>query len=77
MEINDDHIIELIKGQAATTQAITDLKTSMERGFTFLSSSHEKLDARVNGVEKKVWYGTGVGTTLGAIAGFAASYFHK
>jgi hypothetical protein len=77
MEINDDHIIELIKGQAATTQAVQDLRTSMEKGFVFIKGEHDKLDTRVSGVEKKVWYSAGIGSGLGAAAGFVAAYFHK
>jgi homoserine dehydrogenase len=83
MEINDDHIIELIKGQSATTQAVNDLKAAMEKGFIFihgehekLETRHEKLEDRVSGTERKVWYSAGIGSGLGAAAGFIAAYFH-
>lgn len=70
MEISDDHIIELIKGQATTAQAVTDLKGSVEKGFKFIIDEHGKLDERVSAVEKKVWYGTGIGAALGIAAGW-------
>lgn len=78
MEIDNDHIIELIKGQATSTQAINDLKTSVEKGFTFLHGEHTKLDERVSSVEKKVWSVSSLGALLGSIAGyFGAGAFHK
>jgi hypothetical protein len=76
MEINDDHIIELIKGQSATTQAVNDLKSSMEKGFLFIRGEHDKLETRhsalegrVGSVEKKVWYGSGAAAAVGFLAG--------
>jgi len=77
MEISDDHILELIKGQAATTQAVQDLKGSVEKGFTFVQREHEELETRVHGVEKKVWYGAGAGSVLGIISGVVVGLFHK
>ena len=77
MEINDDHIIELIKGQAATTQAVNDLKASMEKGFTFIRGEHEKLDTRVGSVETKVWYGVGAASVLGIMSGAIVGLFRK
>ena len=77
MEINDDHIVELIKGQAATAQAVLDLKGSVEKGFTFIHSEQKELETRVGGVEKKVWYSFGVGSTLGIVAGVVTGLFHK
>jgi len=81
MEINSDHIIELIQCQSATTQALQDLKSSVEKGFSFVHGEHTKLedrvgtlDKRLQGVEKKsVWV-----TGFGAAAGFFSGLFgHK
>ena len=73
MEISDDRILEmmndLVKGQASTTQAIDDLRHSVEKGFTFVQKEHETLEDRVHGVERKVWYVSGAGATLGFLAG--------
>lgn len=70
MEISDDHIVQLITGQAATAQAVTDLKSAVEKGFTFIHGEHKELETRVSAVEKKVWYGSGVGAALGIAAGW-------
>jgi hypothetical protein len=70
MEISDNHIIKLIEGQSATAQALTDLKGTVERGFTFIHNEHTDLEKRVGKVEKKVWYATGAG----AAVGYALSY---
>lgn len=78
MEIESDHIVQLIAGQATTAQAVRDLKDSVEKGFKFIHGEHQELEktvgkvaARVGKVEKKVWYATSVGAALG----YAASYF--
>jgi len=77
MDISDDHIIKLIEGQAATTQAIQDLKGSVEKGFKFVIDEHKELEGRVGSVEKKVWYGAGAGSVLGIVSGVVVGLFHK
>lgn len=77
MEISDDHIVQLIAGQATTAQAVSDLKSSVEKGFKFVVDEHKGLEKRVRGVEKKVWYSTGVGTALGMAAGWFGFHLGK
>jgi hypothetical protein len=71
MEINSDHIVELIQGQARIEQSVTDIKENMTKSLTFLHNEHEKLSKRVSKVEKRSWYATGLGAGIGA----ALSYF--
>lgn len=44
--------------------------------FQKLDGDREKLQNRVEGVEKKVWYATGFGAALGAIASFVGFKIH-
>jgi hypothetical protein len=53
MEISDDHIVALIQGQAATAQAVTDLKSSVEKGFTFIHNEHQELEKTVGKVSAR------------------------
>jgi hypothetical protein len=84
MEISDDHIVALIQGQAATAQAVTDLRGAVDKGFTFIHSEHQELEktvgkvsARVGKVENKIWYHTGIGTALGVAAGWLGFHIGK
>lgn len=77
MEIESDHIVQLIAGQAATAQAVQDLKGSVEKGFKFMTDQHSKLDDRVGSIEKRVWYQTGVGAALGVAAGWFGFHLGK
>lgn len=84
MEIDDNHIVTLIQGQAATAQALTDLKGSVEKGFTFIHGEHSELEktvgkisSRVGRVENKIWYHTGIGTALGVAAGWLGFHLGK
>ena len=78
MDIDSDHIVALIQGQARIEQAVMDVKENMTKGMTFLHTQHQNfvdgehkdLSKRVGKVERKVWYGTGAAAALGFIAGF-------
>lgn len=65
MEISEHTIVELIKGQSATTQAILDLRNSMDKAIPYLVAQDEKNSLSIQEVQKKVWYLSGAGTVIG------------
>ena len=76
MEISEQTIVELIKGQATTAQAILDLKSSIEKSIPYLVAQDEKNADKIRSVEHKVWYFGGAGTAVGyIIEHFGAKYF--
>jgi ElaB/YqjD/DUF883 family membrane-anchored ribosome-binding protein len=64
----------LIKGQAATEQAIKDLTGSVEKGFGIVRERHNDFDNRIRSVEKKVWYSGGVGAGIGTAVGLVITW---
>lgn len=83
MEITEQTILDLVKGQATVTQAVVDLSDRMDRAMPILVARNQALDAKdaeleksIHGVEKKLWYFGGAGSVLGFIAEhFGVKYF--
>ena len=67
MQISEDTIIDLVKGQATIAQAVTDLKEQLNKTLPVLVKEDEHLATRINAVERKIWYFGGAGSVLGAL----------
>ena len=67
MEISEQTIVRLIENQAATTQAVEDLKNTLEKTIPFLVDTDKENAEAIKGVERKVWYFGGAGSVLGFI----------
>lgn len=65
MEINEQTLIEIVKGQATVAQAVVDLKGSFEKVIPYLVERDEHLAKDLRGVERKIWYFGGVGSVVG------------
>ena len=76
MEITEQTLIELVKGQATVAQAVTDLKGSFEKAIPYLVQRDEGLAKDIRGVERKIWYFGGIGSGVGFILShFAGKLF--
>lgn len=65
MEISEQTIVKLISEQAATTQAVTDLKGSLDKAIPYLVAQ-DKINAdKIDGLENKMYYFGGAGTVIG------------
>lgn len=67
MEISEQTLIEIVKGQATVAQAVSDLKGSFEKTIPYLVQRDELLAKDIRGVERKIWYFGGAGSVLGFI----------
>lgn len=67
MEISEQTIIQLVQGQATTTQALVDLKGSFDKAIPYLVKKDEENFKAIRGVERKIWYFGGAGSVLGFI----------
>lgn len=67
MEISEQTIVKLIENQAATTQAVEDLKDSLEKTIPYLVAEDKANSSRIDAVERKIYYFGGAGTILGYI----------
>jgi hypothetical protein len=67
MEISEQTILDLVKGQAAITQSVADLKSSLEKTIPFLAAQDQANSTRIDRVERKIYYFGGAGTVLGYI----------
>jgi hypothetical protein len=65
MEISEQTLVELVKGQATVAQALTDLRLTID-------STIPKLDKRIGRVEKKQYYLGGAGTAVGFLLSYVA-----
>jgi len=65
MEISEQTILKLVEGQAATTQALADLKDSLDKPVPILLKD-------IRSVEKKLWYFSGIGTSVAFLVSHAA-----
>ena len=68
MEISEQTIVDLIRGQAATTQAVLDLKSSFERTVPFLIEADKENAKDIRNIRNKMYYFSGAGTVFGYIA---------
>ena len=76
MEITEQTLIDIIKGQATVAQTVTDLKGSFEKVIPYLVERDEHLAKDIRGVERKIWYFGGAGSILGFIGtNFIGKYF--
>jgi len=71
MEISENTVIDLIKGQATLAQAVKDQGDKIDKGLQFLYNEHRDLNNRVSKIEKKVWYTSG---SLGLVGGVLVTY---
>ncbi len=75
MEITEQTLIELVKGQATVAQAVVDLKGSFEKVIPYLVERDEVLAKDIRGVERKIWYFGGAGSAVGFFLGEVAKRF--
>jgi len=75
MQLSEDNVLELIKGQSRTEQALLDLSERIDKALPFLSAQHSDLEKRVRDVEKNVWTSAGGASVIGAIIGWAVTQF--
>lgn len=77
MEISEQTLVDLVKGQARIEQAVTDLKEGVGRTIPMLIARDDKFDSRLRGVEGKIWYFGGAGTVVGAVLSHLGDkFFH-
>ena len=67
VEISEQTVIELIKGQATVAQSVADLKNSLDKSIPYLVKKDEENAAAIRSVEHKIWYFGGAGSVLGAV----------
>lgn len=67
MEVSEQTVIELVKGQATIAQEVRDLKDSFVKVVPYLDARDKELEKSIRSVERKVWYFGGAGTALGFI----------
>ncbi len=67
MEISEQTIVELVRGQGEITQAIKDLDKRMDKTLPYLADQDEKNAKAIRGVERKLYYFGGAGSVLGYI----------
>jgi hypothetical protein len=77
MEIKSDVIIDLVAGQGRIEQALTDMGKRFDAALPYMNNQHLKLADRVTKVENKQWYISGLGTAIGAVIGYAVTWFKK
>lgn len=65
MELSEQTIVKLIQEQSATTQAVTDLKSTLEKTIPYLVAQDQQNAADIRKVQKSQWYFGGAGTFLG------------
>lgn len=75
MEISEQTIVKLIENQAATTQAVSDLKGTLEKTIPYLVSQDQENAKSIKEVERKIWYFGGAGTILGFIGSLFGTKF--
>jgi hypothetical protein len=76
MELSEQTILDLVKGQATLTQAVLDIKERFDTALPYLVEQDEKNAKAVHSVEKKLWYFGGAGSVLGFIGShFMEKYF--
>lgn len=76
MEISEHTIVELIKSQSATTQAIVDLKASLDKTIPFLVAADKENAQGIESVRNKMYYFSGAGTVVGYLASkFGVGHF--
>jgi hypothetical protein len=76
MELSEQTIIDLVKGQATLTQAVLDIRERFDKALPYLVKQDEKNAKAINGVERKLWYFGGAGSVLGFIGThFIDKYF--
>lgn len=73
MEISEQTIIDLVKGQATIVQAVTDIKERFDKTVPYLMDKDTELENSVKSVEKKVWYFGGAGSALGFVLSHVGS----
>ena len=87
MELDSNQILlDLVKGQAQTQTMVKDMSdrlfgTSGQPGVLITMHQEHKKDqdelaTRITSVEKKVWYATGFGAAIGAVASLIGFKIH-
>jgi hypothetical protein len=77
MEISESTLIKIVEGQAATAQAVIDLKDSFDKAIPILVNKHGELEKDVRKVEKKLWYFGGAGSVLGYLGTHVIDKYFK
>lgn len=76
MEISEQTIVELIRGQSATTQAVVDLKASLDKTLPYLLANDKENAQNIQSVRNKMYYFSGAGTVVGYLASkFGVEHF--
>lgn len=76
MEISEQTIVELIRGQSATTQAVIDLRASFDKTIPYLADAIKDNAKDIQSVRNKMYYFSGAGTVIGYIASkFGVGHF--
>lgn len=75
MEISEQTLVELVKGQATVVQAVADLKGSFDKVIPFLMKSDEDNSKAIRGMERKIWYFGGAGSVMGYLLSKAGEHY--
>jgi len=65
MEISEQTLVDLVKGQATVAQALKDLTTTVGSALPALVEEDKRLERHITKVERKEWYMAGAGTVIG------------
>lgn len=76
MQISEQTIIELVKGQATVARAVQDLGDRIDRAMPILVAKDKELEDKIDGVRSKVWYFSGIGTVVGYFVPHIGKYFN-
>lgn len=77
MEIQSGIVIDLVKGQGRVEQALIDLTKRLDVALPAIVKEQKDVVLRVDKVENRVWYLSGLGTAFGIAVGHAINYFKK
>jgi hypothetical protein len=75
MDISEQTLIELVKGQAKVAQSVEDMTKRIDLAIPYLNTQDIELGKRIDNVEHKVWYFGGAGSLIGVALGLYKDRF--